>query len=303
MKFINNKILVAAVSIGFLLVGCSKSKPYDITIPPAEVHFVGKAKQVYSASDVTPAPFKVTIGTTDVSASARTATYRITSPSGAEIGVDYTISYNSTNMPAVTGSVTIGAGKALDSIFIQARSYSLGEKDTLVFTLEEPAMTAAGFLNTVMVIISGPSACDEAFPVLDDLLGDYTNTNEDLNGSPYGPYTTAIASATATSATTAIISVENIYDYGWNPINFELDWSDPLNRLVNTPDQTDLGDATTLSSTNTGLQVAVTQGIDGPGTYSYCNQTLTLRIKLGVNTPGGAVLGYYNIPYTVNMAR
>ncbi len=302
MKFINNKILVAAVSIGFLLVGCSKAKPYDITIPPAEVHFVGKAKQVYSAGDVTPAPFKVTIGTTDVSASARTATYRITSPSGAEIGVDYTISYNSTNMPAVTGSVTIAAGKVLDSIFIQARSYSIGEKDTLVFTLEEPAMTAAGFMNSVTVIISGPSSCDEGSPVLDDLLGNYDNTNEDLDGTVYGPYTTAIASATATSATTAIISVENIYDYGWEPIDFELDWSDPLNTLVNTPDQIDRGDAGTLASAYAGLGVAVSQGVEGPGTYSYCDQTFTLRLNVGVNS-GSTVLGYFDVPYTVNLAR
>jgi len=300
MKRINNLSLLTILAFTFLLASCDKTKPYEIEVPPAQAHFVGKEVQVYAA-ETNPAPaFKLQVGTTDVAGTDRTVTYKVACLSGAVAGTQYNIPSGNTS-----GKVTIKAGKAIADITIEAdyASYVSGRKDTLMFSLSEPSVKPAGFMDTVYVIIRG--ACFEGNVNLDDLLGDYDNTNEDFGGA-YGPYTTSILSATQTSATTGTIVVDNIFDSGWEPITFTLDWTDPANRKVTLLTQTNIGPATTVTSNATYATWLVMVGPSptaGPGTFSICNQTLTLKIRVGITDPTFTSGGWFSTPYTVNMAR
>jgi uncharacterized protein (TIGR02145 family) len=144
-----------------------------------------------------------------------------------------------------------------------------------------------------------------SFNQVNQLLGDYANTNENLSGSPYGPYTTKVRSITQTSATTANMVVENIFDAGWAPISFKLDWTDPSNRTVTLDVQTNIGLGSTLVGTaspyaNWQIQVGPATS---PGTFRVCDQTIQLNIQLGVLDPATGQGGFFNAEYIVNMAR
>lgn len=297
--FFKQVLLIAIVAFTFLLGGCDKTKLYDVDVPPPLAHFVGGATRVYSVVDNPTPSFTLQIGTTDVASSDRTVTYNVTSPSGAVAGVQYTISG--------IGTVNIPANAALANVIIQANyaEYAAGRKDTLVFSLATPSVNVATFQDTVTVILAGPSGCTEANPDLNTLLGDYTNTNELFGTNAYGPYTTSISSVTATSATTATVVVENIWDNGWGPISFDIDWTDPLNTtaVVVQQDAIPGSDAGDINATYAGQTIAVKAPSVAlsatPGTYATClPQQLVLKMQLGVTN-----LGYFNALYTVTMLR
>lgn len=299
MKLFNNLTLVAFAAVALLLGSCDKTKPYDIDVAPPYAHFVGKATQLYEVIDNTTPAYKVGVGSTDVSGSDRIVTYKVTSPSGAIGGTHYTIASGNN-----AGTVTIKAGEAVANINVlaDAASYIAGRKDTLVFSLSTPSMKPADFMDTVVLIIR--SGCNEGNVTIADLNGDYDNTNEDFGG-PYGPYTTSITSATSTSATTGTIVVDNIFDAGWNPITFNLDWTNSSNRLVTCDRQFGIAPASTVSSNPAYAtwEVMVETAVAGPGTFSACNQTVTLKLRVGLLDPATGNGGWFGTPYTVNMAR
>jgi len=298
MKILNNISLIAIIALAFTLGSCDKTKPYDVVVAPPESHFVGSKTQSYSAAN-NPAPsYNVVVGTTDVSNTDRTVSYKVTSPSGAVGGTQYTIASGNT-----AGTVTIPAGKAIANIVVQAdyNAYLGGRKDTLVFTLEQPSIKPSGFLDTVILVVRG--ACFEGDVNLNDLLGDYPNTNEDFGGA-YGPYTTTVSSVTLTSPTTGSIVVENIWDNGWAPITFDLDWTDPANRIVSLLQQDNIADGGTVNPTYAGSTVTVTNPSatafpNVRGTFSICNQTIVLKMRVCL-LPLGC---FSSTLYTVNMAR
>jgi hypothetical protein len=298
MKLSNKLMLVMFTAFSLMLSSCDKTKPYDTILPGSAVHFVG-AENRSILVDTDPAPSDtIQVGTTDVSSTDRTVTYNVTSPSGAVAGVDYTISTG-----APSGTVVIPAGQALANIVITPifGAFPPDSRDTLYFTLSEPSIPVAQFLDTVRVILRGVSSapCSEDNPTMADFLGLYDNTNEDFGGA-YGPYPTTITSATVLTATTARIDVENIFDTGWGPIGFTLNWTDPANPtttvIAGDVPGSDAGD---INSTYAGILVMVrVHATGGPTTYSYCNQTLTLRMQLGVSG-----VGWFAPVYTVTMAR
>ena len=219
MKLFNNLTLVAFAAVALLLGSCDKTKPYDVDVAPAFAHFVGKSNQIYEVIDNTTPAYKVKLGSTDVSGSDRVVTYKVTSPSGAIGGTQYTIATGNDS-----GTVTIKAGEAIANITVQAdlATYLSGRKDTLIFSLAEPSMKITDFMDTVVLIIR--QGCNEGLVKLAELGGDYDNTNEDFGGAA-GPYTTSITSTDSISPTSGTIVVDNIFDAGWAPITFNLDWS------------------------------------------------------------------------------
>ena len=299
MKLFNNLALAAFGVAALLLGSCDKTKPYDVDVAPAYAHFVGKSVQVYEVIDNTTPAYSVQVGTTDVSTSDRTVTYKLSTPSGAIGGTHYTIASGNTN-----GTVTIKANEALAKIQVLAdfATYDAGRVDTLIFSLSEPSVKPADFMDTVMLIIR--SGCNEGDVTLSALTGNYANTNEDFGGA-YGPYTTSITNATSTSATTGTIVVDNLFDAGWAPITFNLDWTNASNRLVTCDRQFSIAPASTVS-TNPAYatwEVMVETAVAGPGTFSACNQTLTLKLRVGLLDPATGSGGWFGTPYTVNMAR
>jgi len=272
-----------------MMMGCKKSG--TLVDVPSQAHFTGLSFDTYFITG-TSVTKKIPIGLTNVSDKDRTVTFSVTSPTGAVAGTHYTI---------VGGnSKVIPAGQAIDSITVAGvyNQYLTGRTDTLVFTFTDNDEVKASTYNTKFTLyMRGP--CSESETDLNGLLGDYANTIENYaGGSPYGPYLTTISSVNKLTATTGTIVVTNIFDAGWNPITFTLDWTDPLNTKVTLVQQSGIGDAGTLSTTYAGMDITVRPFAGQTGTFSYCTNKLTLKMQLGVTG-----VGFFSGLYTVNMAR
>lgn len=295
MKKILNLFAVAGLAT-MLLTSCDKTKEYDVIVPPAQAHFMNKTTVNYSILSTSTPALKIPIGVTKAAAVDRTVTISVSSNT-ATPGTDYTVSGT---------SITIPAGQVIDSSFTITgiyASYVNGERDTLKVAIIDPEVTPSDYNDTLTVILRGP--CFEGDVTRTALLGAYNNTIETFGtGSPYGPYSTAVTAFTTTSATTGVITVTNIWDNGWGPIQFNVDWTDPANRVVTAVAQAAIpgSNAGDLSATYAGQTVAV-RAFTAPspantGTFSACNQTFTLRMQLGVTG-----VGYFGNIYTVNLGR
>lgn len=281
------RLLVAALGVATMMVSCKKQ---ETTIPPAQVHFTGAASQSYAVRAAGVAPYTIQIGTTDVASTDRTVGIKVTSRT-AVAGTQYTVSAN---------TVTIPAGQAIGSFNIQGifAGYPAGRLDTLVITLTEPSITPAKFMDTIRLAI-GDICVEGVGFTLNSIIGNYARTTETYGTSPYGPYNTSISSATSTGATTARIVVNNIWDSGWGPISFDLNWGvTPLTATVVTQAVITGSNAGDLNSAYAGQTMQVRPFAGSPGTFSTCNNTFTLRMQLGVTN-----VGYFGSLYTVNMAR
>lgn len=291
----------SVLTVGVLLLGLSSCKKNDadfLTVAEPQAHFVGGTLQTYNITSATVAPYTVTIGTTDVSSSDRTVGFKIVSPTGAVQGTQYTVSNTS-------GVVTIPAGQALATFNIQGvySQYTTGRRDTLLITLSQPSVKVAKFSDTLRLVLRGP--CFEGSIVPSEFLGTYANTIEVYGtGAPYGPYTTTISAVTAGStATTANITVTNIFDDHWNPATFTLDWTNINARKITLVQQNVGGNAgNVFGASYNGMPVLLRPAVSGAvGTFSYCNSTLKLVMNVGVQTPSGA--GFDTADYTVTMSR
>lgn len=287
--------LFGIASLLIILASCNKNNEYNLVTPGSYAHFLGAKFQSYSITSATTAAYTVSLGTTDVAATDRTVTFNITSPTGAVKGTHYTLS--------TTGNtITIPAGQATADIKVQGvyAQYTAGRKDTLVFTISSPSIDPAKFQDTVKLTLRGP--CFEGDVNLNDFKGTYAHTTETFGtGAPYGPYVTTISAVNQLTATTGTVTVTNVFDAGWGPLTFTLDWTDPNNRTATVVAQTAIpgSNAGDLSSTYAGQTIAVRPFASGNvGTFSACNGTLTLKMQLGVTG-----VGYFSNLYTVNMAR
>lgn len=228
--------------------------------------------------------FKIPVGITAVEDRDRTIQFTYTSRTAVQ-GTQYT----------APTSLVIPAGKALDSLTIQGllSGYPLASRvDTVKIQITGGDVPVSAYKNTYYVIIR--KYCDVN---INSFAGVYRNTRE-MFSSAYGPYITNVTVVSST-ATTARISVTNIWDTGWGPIEFDLDWSDPANfKAAVVAKSSGIGDAGDISSTYAGKQVAVRPFSGSDGTFSSCEGTLTLRMQLGV-----AGVGFFGTLYTVTLAR
>ncbi len=282
---------LSALAFSFLLAGCDKTKPYDVEVPESQVHFVGSRNQQYNVANP-PTPYNITVGTTDVSSSDREVTFKITSPSGAVAGTDYTV--------GVTGNkVTIPAGQATATIPVTASftSYNAGQKDTLIFSLEEPSLKVAGFQDTIRLILRGP--CFDGVDIneaanMNAQLGNYANSN-DAGFGAWGPYLTKINSITNLTPTTARAVINNVWDAGFGNVNFVINWSNPANVTIDVEQPTlTSSNAGVLNAAYNGMFLVIRKHPDANGSFSVCTGEHTLRYQLGVFNPAtNTLLGYF----------
>lgn len=297
MKHLKNISLASLVVLLAVTAGCDKTQLYDIKTAEPEAHFTGAKDQRYSVI-VNPAPaYVIRVGTTDVSNADRTVTINLTSPTGAVAGNQFTL-----GGLGAGNKVTIKAGQALDSFTVTANftSYATGRKDTLIFTVAEPSVKRAAFQDTIKLAIGGPCFDgDINAATLNSLRGSYPNSRETFGTSPYGPYITTIPTATLTSLTTATIVVTNVWDNGWGPLTFNLDWTNPtpgnITATVVPVNAIPGSNAADIGGTGT---ISVRPFAGNPGTFSACNSVFTLRMQLGIT--GGAFLAPL---YTVIMRK
>lgn len=277
--------------LGVGLFSCSKDD--DKILDPGQVAFFMPTQSSASYTIVSPTTvFKIPVGLTTPVTSGKTRTVNITASSstGAVEGTHYTY----------TKTLTFAPGKITDTIVVTGiyAQYLAGRKDVVQFTFADAGDFSPSLKSTYTLNISGP--CFEGDIILDDFLGAYPNTNEVFGTSAYGPYTTTISSVTSTGPTTGTIVVTNIWDSGWSPISFTLDWTDPSNRTAVPIAMSAIGgsDAGSINSTYAGTTVAVRPFAGEPGTFSWCDQTLSLTMQLGVTG-----VGFFGALYTVNMER
>lgn len=287
MKKLFIYMLVASTIIS--LASCKKNNlVVDKTvIPPAFAKFMSTGPQRFDVTS-TNTSLKIPIGVTNVGDVDRTVKVTTSSSSGAQVGVQFNTS----------STITIPAGKTIDSLPVSAifSAYQTGRKDTIVFTIVDDQIKASDYNNKYTLYMYGP--CFEGNVVLNSFIGSYPHTNENFGGSPYGPYTTTVSTVHQTSATTGTVTITNIYDYGWNPITVNLDWTDPYNVTAIVPQQSGIGDAGTLSSSYAGMDISVRQSPGTTGTYSYCSLNFDLKMQVGVTG-----LGWFGSLYEVVVAK
>ncbi|OJW32599.1 MAG: hypothetical protein BGO54_19675 [Sphingobacteriales bacterium 46-32] len=290
----NNSLLFAGLLLGFAaLTGCDKFKPYDTKVVEPEVHFTGARNQLY-AMNSNPAPvFNIGVGTTDLSSVDRVITFKMQSLSGATPGTEFTI--GTTN-----NTVTIPAGQAVAYIPIQGNAayYGSGEKDTLLFTLEQTGVKIAGFQDTVRLVLRGP--CFDGVDIgdaatLDAQKGAYAKSF-DAGFGAYGPYLTTIKSITPLTATTARAVINNVWDDNFGDLNFLIDWTNPANVTINLEGVVVTGgNAGNLNSAYNGMNLVIRQYPGLNGQFSVCTGIHTLRYQLGVYNPATqTILGFFS---------
>jgi hypothetical protein len=292
-KILPIRLLLAASAVVLIIsMIVSACKKAEITIPPAQTTFVNQTSGVYFITGPNVVD-SIPVGVTSVASVDRSVLISVTSPSGATSGNQYTLASN---------TITIPANQAIGYIVVKG-NFNLyngtPKKDTLVFTFgnaKTSSLPPSDFNNTFTLVMSGP--CFEGDVNLTDLLGDYTNTNENFSGTPFGPYTTTISAVQQLTPTTGTITVDNIFDAGWNSITFTLNWTDPTNRTVTLVQQSGIGDAGTINPAYTGDDITVKPVAAPIGTFSACHQTLVLVMQVGVTG-----LGFFPGFYQVNLAR
>ncbi|HEX6334492.1 MAG TPA: hypothetical protein VFZ78_09710 [Flavisolibacter sp.] len=300
------KQLKIALSLGALAVtlfamqACNKD--IETITPPEAAHFGLKSNDTYFITSPTTSK-SVYVGLTNVSNTDRTVNITVTSPTGAQLGTHYTLS---------STSVTIPAGKALDSIVVQGiySQYLTGRKDTLVFTITEPGVPASSFNSTLKLYMRGPCFEGEINTDYMDLLGNYNTTNEvgytassGATAWTYGPYATKIKSITLTSPTTANVVIGGLYDPSWSDATVTLDWTNINDRRITLATQV-IGDAGTVNSAYAGqpLTIGPILSTQNPqpiwGTFNFCANTLSLKFRMCIPN-----LGCFGYVVVENMAR
>ncbi|MFT3978978.1 MAG: hypothetical protein QM687_00820 [Ferruginibacter sp.] len=294
--------LIPCVLFSLLLQSCKKE--YKTNVPSegnaiAEFAPVDDEYTVNYYVNPDSDPYLLPVGFDGFSKSDRTIEFSVTSRT-ATLGTHF-------EMPT---SITIPAGKVLDTLRIKGhydKYVGTSRLDTVVIKITNHA--AVNQMDSFRLIIQ--PFCDETDIVaaqVSALAGTYANTNETFNGSPYGPYTTAVSNVTLLTATTARITVENIWDNGWGPVQFTLDWtnsSGATSKSVTAISQAGVpgSNAGDLNSTYAGYNIAVRQFSGNPGYFTVCSQQIVLRMQLGVGVTGGSVLGYFAPLYQVTMKR
>ena len=261
-----------------LIFSCEKTK---ITIPPEVATFANQSAGTYfiTAPGVT---YEVPVGVTTISDKDRTITFSVTSPTGAVLGTNYTLSGTSVLIPAgqTTGKITVSGDYNL---------YSTGQKDSLIFTLSTPDVSPSDYNNTFKLLMRGP--CFDGDVTLNDMAGDYTRTFE--NGT-YGPYTTTISNIISTSATTGRATLTNLYD-AFGPVEIRFDWTDPSNTKVEIPLQI------TDQEYDVGQPFYVRTKPGSSNKFSVCSQNFSFILDVLVDISG--TLYYYENGVVYTMAR
>lgn len=264
------KMFFAGLGLIFLsLESCKKNNVVvgqDI-VPPTYAKFNSPSTSVYDSAIYyvknTGETFKIPVGITTVSGKDREVHFTYSSSSAVQ-GTQY-------NAPV---SITIPAGHALDTLNISGvfAGINAGEVYRLAIDISgTDDVPMSPYKNHFVLFIR--KSCEI---ILTDFEGAFDNTYD--NAGSYGPYTTTVTpgSITMTTATSATFTIENVWDPGVPVITtVNADWTaDPDHPIITIPDQEYFAGA--------DLWIRGTQD----GTFSACDQTITLRYTLYDHTSG-----------------
>lgn len=274
------------IVIGGLFIACKKEN--TLVVAPAQAHFVGNRNQAYFITTAAATPYKITVGTTDVSTSDRTITFKLSSNTGAVSGTHYTLSGVSGN------TIVIPAGKATADITVQGifTPYNnTGRKDSLMFVLSAPSVDPAKFSDTVKLLLRGP--CFDGDVTLSEMGGDYANSNDPDDAV----YTATVTNLTTLTPTTGTGKIANLWDV-FTPVTINFDWTDPTNTTVSIPLQ-----AAGLDY-DAGQPFLIRTSPGQVNKFSICNGRIDLIVDLIVdNYPAPGSAAYYEKNYRMTILR
>jgi hypothetical protein len=292
-KFSNRFILAITLFSTMALNSCKKNNfavDVDPLAAPTAAQFLpptGVNTANYYVKS-TNAPFYIPVGVTNISSADRPIQLTYTSLR-AVAGTQY-------NAPA---TVTIKAGAATDSIAFGGlfSGYPTGRKDTV--KVKFSGVNTVLNKDSFVLIIQG--YCDV---LSTNLVGTYPNSTDTYNGAASSKpnYTSSLSGWTPITATSASVILKNIGatpDNGWGYVSSNggfqtsdpvitpglsatLDWSNPANFTVTIPTQNYFNDGTGIST------------INGTGTFSSCDNTLTITCKVKYAGTGGT---YTHVTY------
>ncbi len=258
-------ILVAGLS------SCKKNNlvvdvsPIVTSAPYAEMMLASFSAKSYNLVPPTPTAYAIPIGVTTVASSDRTVNFTYTSSTGAVMGTHYTA-------PA---SLTIKAGQVIDSLKITGilAPYTTGRIDTLTVKISGGgALPAFPGKDSVKLVIQ--RYCPV---VIAALSGDYNSSNEYNSAGvfQYGPYTISCINLVMVpgSTTKASCKFVNLYDWGWNDVSGELDWTNPSNFKVTIPQQA-------TGAVGAGNPPFVRSSTTKTSSFSSCDGSITLYCDL-----------------------
>lgn len=287
----NNRFLFGLLTITLLgsLAACKKSDHISkIVEPPEAARFnVLTNSGNYYIKPTGGTPFVIPMGISTVSDQARTIDITYTSKSAVN-GQQY-------SAPA---SITIPAGEAVANLSINGlvAGYSAaGKIDTLMLKIASKD-TISGKGNYTLIM---QKYCDV---VTSSLAGAYAKTIEytAAGAVSWGPYTTTVGTFTTINATSARAGIQNLYDYGGNPVNATFDWTNPAAFRV------------TIAAQNTGVYVAsggvnyqlwIRTSSTTASTFSSCDGTITLYIDAMAVTDAGVHAGNFSSNYKIVLAK
>ncbi|MEO7982677.1 MAG: hypothetical protein ABI688_01220 [Bacteroidota bacterium] len=281
MKKIISILIVCVVVAGLIILapGCNKNDPYTLITPPEQAHFVNKTVATYYVKNDPNSVYKIPIGLTTTSSSARTVVISVSSSTGAIAGTQYTI-------PSTT--VTIPANSVVDSLAVKGlfAGYPGNRIDTLTFTITGGSAAVSEYNSVFKLVLR--KYCDV---VSSSLIGSYTNTRDydgTLAGTPSASrYTATLSNWTSTGLTSATVIIKNLAatsDIGFGPfaanepialngVSAILDWTNPANFSISIPSQPYM-----LTTFGYGPST-----ISGSGTFSSCDQTFTVTTTVRVS--------------------
>ena len=253
----------------FVITSCKKNNlvvDNDPPIPPERSEFAytsgaSFSRSFYVKSSAPGNVFKIPVGITSLSDKDRTIQFTYTSTTAVQ-GTHY-------NAPS---SITIKAGSALDSLPVTGIFANIPSGTSYVVKIKITGGDVPIFAGKDSVFLTLRRYCDV---VLGQLGGNFiANEYSATGGFSYGPYSSGVVNLTSTGPTTASGAFANLFDYGWNNINFTMDWSDPSNFIVNIPLQA-------TGATNDAGNYSYVRGTAGKtNTFSSCDQTYSISLDL-----------------------
>ena len=272
------KILFLAI-LGMFLFSCKKSTMEPTpSVPSAYAKFIlnDSALSSYIISS-TADSFKIPIEVSTIA------------------NVDRVIQFSYSSYSAIAGqhyqapsTLIIPAGKTKDSLVIKGlfSGFNCMEVDTLRINIVSSNDFYPDATNSTYHIILKKSP-------LDELLGVYTNTTDIFPTDTLltDPYITSISMVNNISPTSGSVFISDIYNL-WPPLNFILDWTNPLHKTITVVPQDGLpygnGETCDVRPFSSG----------NLGEFSICENLLTLKMQIRINN--GAWL---DNPYIVYLAR
>jgi hypothetical protein len=254
-----NTLFASLLLVG--LAACEKEVNEDIVTPAEAVKFAtNNLTGTYSITSNPNTQYVIPVGFTTVSNVDRTVQLEYTVTGGMARGTHF-------DAPE---TITIPAGQATANLVVVGKygAFPAGVTQTLTVKVKGGDAVVASYNNTYTLKMQ--KYCDVD---INAFTGTYT-AQDYYNGAPDGgPYTVTITPGTATG-TTGFVTMAGLWGVATPEVKVNMDWTDASAFKTTIP---------TAPWYTHGTYGQVTIKADGNGTFSSCNNTITISYEATVS--------------------